>query len=101
MLKYPFLRYFRYVAVVEGISFLLLFGITMPLKYYYEIPGPNMIVGSAHGFFFVLYAILLFLTAYKHKWTWLKMALVFAASIVPFGTFIADKPLFNEKPSLR
>jgi len=92
-----YLKLFRVVAFIEGISFLL-FGITVPLKYWYEMPAPNMIVGTAHGFLFIAYILLLLLVASQYKWTWLKMALAFAASLLPFGTFIADRFLFNKKP---
>ena len=37
------------------ISYLMLFGVTMPLKYVFDMPLPNYIVGMAHGFLFVAY----------------------------------------------
>jgi len=94
-----YLKLFRIIAFIEGISYLL-FGITVPLKYWYDMPAPNMIVGMMHGFLFIAYALLLILVAGQHKWTWLKMALAFAASLLPFGTFIADKFIFNTKPGI-
>jgi len=43
----------RYVAWSEGISFLL-FGISMPLKYHFNIPEPNYVIGMAHGLLFIV-----------------------------------------------
>ncbi|MEY3539601.1 MAG: hypothetical protein RL188_1018, partial [Bacteroidota bacterium] len=84
----------RIVAFMEGCSYLLL-GFTMILKYKFSMPLPNYIVGSAHGFLFVLYIILLLQVAFLHRWNLLKMFLAFVASLVPFGTFYADKVLFR------
>ena len=40
---------FRVLAFAEGVSFLLILFITMPLKYLMDMPGPNKIIGMAHG----------------------------------------------------
>jgi integral membrane protein len=86
---------FRTVAFLEGCSFLL-FALTMPLKYYYKMPLPNKIVGTIHGGLFLLYIILLAIVAYQKKWGIVKIFLAFMASLIPFGTFYADKKLFRE-----
>lgn len=86
----------RVVAFLEGCSYLLL-GLTMILKYKYAMPQPNYVVGLAHGILFVLYVGLLVQVAFLHKWNLLKMFWAFVASLVPFGTFYADKVLFREK----
>ncbi len=85
---------FRIVAFLEGCSFLLL-GITMPLKYVLQMPKPNYIVGMSHGVLFITYVILLALVALQYKWSLKKTALAFLASLIPFGTFYADKKLFR------
>jgi integral membrane protein len=84
----------RIVAFLEGCSYLLL-GITMILKYKFSMPQPNYVVGLAHGVLFVLYVILLFQVAFSHRWNLLKLFFGFIASLVPFGTFYADKKLFR------
>ena len=85
----------RVLAFIEGCSFLLL-GFTMILKYKYAMPQPNYIVGLAHGILFVLYVVLLIQVAFLHKWSIIKMFWAFIASLIPFGTFYADKALFRE-----
>lgn len=84
---------FRIVAFTEGVSYLLL-GITMPLKYMLEMPGPNYVVGMAHGFLFILYVVLLAYVALRHRWSFLKTTLAFLASLIPFGTFIAERKVY-------
>lgn len=86
---------FRIIAFMEGCSFLC-FAITMPLKYWMGMPKPNYIVGMIHGVLFMLYVLLLLNVAYVHKWSFLKVFLAFIASLVPFGTFYADKKLFTK-----
>jgi integral membrane protein len=85
----------RIVAFMEGCSFLLL-GFTMILKYKFSIPQPNYIVGLAHGILFVLYIFLLLQVSFLHRWSIFKMFMAFIASLIPFGTFYADKVLFRE-----
>jgi integral membrane protein len=85
----------RIVAFIEGCSYLLL-GFTMILKYKYSIPQPNYIVGLAHGIFFVLYVFLLLQVSFLHRWNIFKISMAFLASLIPFGTFYADKVLFRK-----
>jgi integral membrane protein len=84
----------RIIAFMEGCSYLL-FAITMPLKYMYDIKGPNKVIGMAHGLLFVIYILLVIKVALLDKWPLLKIFWAFLASIVPFGTFYADKKLFR------
>jgi integral membrane protein len=85
----------RIVAFVEGCSYLLL-GFTMILKYQFAMPQPNYIVGLAHGILFVIYIVLLLQVSFIHRWNLLKIFLAFLASLIPFGTFYADKALFRQ-----
>ena len=84
---------FRLVAFLEGCSFLL-FAITMPLKYMMGLPKPNYIVGMVHGFLFLLYLVLLLQVSAEYKWPLKKIFLAFIASLIPFGTFYANKKLY-------
>jgi integral membrane protein len=60
------------------------------------MPQPNYVVGLAHGILFVLYIVLLIQVSLLHRWSLLKMFMAFIASLVPFGTFYADKVLFRK-----
>ncbi len=82
-------KLFRNIAILEGISYLL-FGITMPLKYFYEIPEPNFWVGMIHGFLFIAYCLLGLTCAIQLKWKFLFSLGVFIASLLPFGTFYLE-----------
>jgi integral membrane protein len=94
LLKTPLGR-LRIIAFLEGISFLLLIGIAMPLKYWADIPEGVRIIGAAHGGLFVLYVLLLIQVSLLHNWSFMKGILSFLASLVPFGTFYADAKWFK------
>ncbi|HAB89623.1 MAG TPA: hypothetical protein DCF84_03730 [Bacteroidetes bacterium] len=83
------LKAFRYIAILEGISFLLL-GITMPLKYLYAMPSPNLYIGMAHGLLFLLYCGVGLSSAIQYQWKIGFSVMVFLASLVPFGTFYLE-----------
>ena len=85
----------RIIAFLEGCSYLLL-GFTMILKYKFAMPQPNYVVGLAHGILFVLYIVLLIQVSFLHRWNIFKMFMAFIASLIPFGTFYADKVLFRK-----
>ena len=85
----------RLVGLLEGISYLLLLFIAMPLKYYWDTPQPVKIIGMAHGVLFVIYCINLLIVHLKLKWTMGVTFGAFIASLVPFGTFYADKKWFR------
>jgi len=90
------LKTFRFVAILEGISYLL-FGITMPLKYVYEISGPNYYVGMAHGVLFLCYCALGLSSAIHYKWKFGFSVMVFLASLIPFGTFYLEAKCLKTK----
>ena len=86
----------RITAILEGISYLL-FAITMPLKYMLDIREPNMYVGMAHGWLFMLYIILAIYNSSTYKWSTKNVVIALVASILPFGTFYADHKIFKSQ----
>src|SRR5687768_12994145 len=87
---------FRKIALVEGISLLVLLFIAMPLKYFADSPAMVKYVGWAHGILFVLYMLFLLLVWIKYKWSFGKVVIAFLASLIPFGTFLFEKRLRRE-----
>ena len=86
----------RLLAYLEGISFLLLLGVGMPLKYMYGMPKPNMIIGMAHGILFLAYCLWVIIVQSEQKWSLAKTFWALIASLLPFGTFVADVKLFKK-----
>ena len=87
----------RILAWLEGTSFLLLMGIGMPLKYMYEMPTPNYVIGMAHGILFIAYCIWVMIVRSERKWGIKKTFLALLASLLPFGTFVADVRIFKKE----
>jgi integral membrane protein len=94
------IKQLRIVGIVEGISYLVLLGVSMPLKYIWKLPKPVMINGYIHGFLFVLLAILIIATWVICKWSFKRAFTAGVASLVPLGTFWFDKSLKKEYESL-
>ncbi|MBA4853089.1 DUF3817 domain-containing protein [Emticicia sp. BO119] len=86
----------RVLAFIEGISFLVLLFITMPLKYAFDNPVPNKTFGLVHGLLFILYVLAVIQVKIEQSWNWRKTFLALLASIIPFGTFWADRKLFQD-----
>lgn len=79
------------MAFLEGVSYLALFGLTMPLKYWGGFREPNQVVGYAHGILFITYSIVALVFCWKRQWGVKRFVILFAAGLLPFGTFYADK----------
>lgn len=94
------LKHFKLVAILEGISFLVLLFIAMPLKYLGDMPKAVTVVGWIHGALFVWYVYALAIVHFTLQWSVLKSGLAFLASLVPFGTFVLDKQLKKEEVAL-
>lgn len=90
-------NWFRKIAFAEGVSFLILLCIAMPLKYWADMPMAVRIVGSLHGLLFVAFVVMAWemKREYKRDWTW--MAKSFIASIIPFGTFWMDSRQWKQE----
>jgi integral membrane protein len=87
----------RVIGFVEGISYLVLMGIAMPLKYLADMPMAVKVTGWAHGVLFVAFSFALLHVFLVHKWSFVKGALAFIAALVPFGTFVLDRHLREEQ----
>ncbi len=85
------LNLFRTTAILEGISYLALFAVTMPLKYLADMPLPNTYVGYAHGALFIAYVVLAIVFWTSKKWGLKKGFILLLASLLPFATFYVDR----------
>ncbi|MES2455357.1 MAG: DUF3817 domain-containing protein [Bacteroidota bacterium] len=84
---------FRKIAVAEGLSYILLVFVAMPLKYWAGLPLAVKYTGWAHGVLFMLYIVLLIMAWLEYKWNFKRVLLFGLASLVPFAPFWVDKKL--------
>ena len=95
------IKQLRWIGYAEGISFLALLIIAMPLKYYFSFPLAVKITGWIHGLLFMAYIWAAFRAACLNRWNYLQIAVALIASVIPFGTFVLDKRLKEEAYRLR
>lgn len=88
---------FRAVAIAEGISYVVLLFIAMPLKYMADMPEIVKYTGWVHGLLFMLYLLALIAVKSDRKWPMSKTIIAFIISILPFGAFFFDKSLRKEE----
>ncbi|HEY6080147.1 MAG TPA: DUF3817 domain-containing protein [Polyangiaceae bacterium] len=90
------LKHLRWVAFAEGVSFVLLLFVAMPLKYWAGMPLAVRVVGMAHGFLFIAFVWALFQAAVERSWPPKRWLAAFISSLLPFGTFVFDRSLRRE-----
>jgi integral membrane protein len=94
--KSVFSRWFLTVSLAEGISFLLLLGVAMPLKYAAGLPLAVSVMGTVHGLLFVAY-VLLALDGWRlRRWSVRRFAWVFVMAFLPTGAFFAERSVRDE-----
>lgn len=85
------------IGFAEGLSFLILLFIAMPLKYMVDMPEPVRIVGMLHGILFVMFAFALLQATLAYNWKIKTAVIAFLLSFLPFGTFFLEKILKKGK----
>tara|TARA_B100000900_G_C20182364_1_gene554425 strand:+ start:49 stop:336 length:288 start_codon:yes stop_codon:yes gene_type:complete len=84
------INFFRLIALLEGLSYVLLLFIAVPVKYLYNEAFYVKILGMPHGILFMVYILLSILLIFKNNWIRNNFFYVMVASVVPFGTFVVD-----------
>lgn len=90
------LKLFRLIALLEGISFILLLSVAMPLKYYFQLPEIVSYVGLAHGILFLLYIFSSLIASILVRLSIFKVLVVLIAAVIPFGTFLVVRRWFKQ-----
>nr|WP_321223417.1 DUF3817 domain-containing protein [uncultured Psychroserpens sp.] len=85
------LNSFRIVALLEGVSYILLLFIATPIKYLADNPMFVKLLGMPHGVLFLVYIVLAIMVGQQLKWNTKTLLIVLAASLIPFGTFYIEK----------
>ena len=87
----------RIVSILEGISFLVLLGIAMPLKYLADRPEMVRFVGLIHGLLALLFFIAVIHVWSARRWPFRRVLLALVASVMPFGAFVLEASLRREE----
>ncbi|MDT0685783.1 DUF3817 domain-containing protein [Autumnicola psychrophila] len=82
---------FKWISILEGLSYLILLLIAMPLKYFFDQPEMVRWVGMAHGVLFIAYVLGAMLLYKSMKWKLKDLTIILLCSLLPFGPFYVDK----------
>ena len=82
---------FRKIALLEGLSYIILLFIGVPLKYLFNNDWVVKLLGMPHGILFIAYIIFSLILYKKIKWSNLDFTIILSASLIPFGTFYIDR----------
>lgn len=85
------LRNYRITAWITGIGLIVLVFVAMPLKYFFDTPGPVAIVGVSHGFLYMLYIVATLLLAERVRAKPLEALVVLLAGTIPIASFLAER----------
>jgi len=88
----------RLSSILDGVSYLILLGVAMPLKYLADMPMAVRVVGSLHGLFFVALCLFLLIALLRKQLSFGWCVIVFLCALVPFAPFWLDHRL-KEKAS--
>ena len=91
----------RAIGFIEGVSFLLLLGVAMPLKYFAGMPQAVTAAGWLHGILFISFCIALTQAHQDANWSPWRSGTVLIAALLPFGPFAIDKKLRREEEVMR
>tara|TARA_R110002072_G_scaffold129439_7_gene267906 strand:+ start:866 stop:1162 length:297 start_codon:yes stop_codon:yes gene_type:complete len=94
-----FLPILRVIALLEGLSYLALLFIGVPLKYFGENESLVKLLGMPHGILFVAYVVIALVVRVDEKWNFKNTLIILACSIIPLGTFWADYKFFRKQTS--
>ena len=85
------LKVFRIIAFLEGLSYVLLLFMAVPIKYFINDPSYVKFLGMPHGLLFMVYIAMAFVLNTENQWIKNNFFYVIAAAIIPFGTFVVEK----------
>jgi integral membrane protein len=92
------LRVYRVLAWITGVLLVILVFVGLPLKYFADVPAVDAIVGVAHGvFFFPAYVVATLVVGYRRAWSIIKILVVAACGVIPFGSFVAEHRIVREE----
>ena len=83
--------FFRIIALLEGVSYILLMTIGLYFKYQLDDDTYVKLLGMPHGVLFILYILIAFLLRKQEQWSFISFVIILFASLIPFGTFYIDR----------
>ena len=91
------MKLFRIIALLEGLSYILLLFVAVPVKHSLGDPTYVKLLGMPHGILFVAYLGFAVYFKQEQNWSMKTLATVLLGSVLPFGTFYVDHKYLKTK----
>ena len=91
------MKLFRIIALLEGLSCILLLFVAVPVKYTLGDPTYVKLLGMPHGILFVAYLGFAVYFKQEQNWSIKTLAIILLGSVIPFGTFYVDNKYLRAK----
>tara|TARA_B100000161_G_scaffold198200_1_gene144359 strand:+ start:340 stop:615 length:276 start_codon:yes stop_codon:yes gene_type:complete len=91
------MKLFRIIALLEGLSYILLLFVAIPIKYSLGDTTYVKLLGMPHGILFVAYLGFTFYFKQEQNWSMKTLTIVLLGSVIPFGTFYVDNKYLRIK----
>lgn len=91
------MKLFRIIALLEGLSYILLLFVAIPIKYSIGDTTYVKLLGMPHGILFVAYLGFTFYFKQEQNWSMKTLTIVLLGSVMPFGTFYVDNKYLRIK----
>ena len=85
------LKRLNIIAWIEGISYLVLLFVAMPMKYLADDPSLVRSVGMAHGVLFVLFTVVVYQAMNEYGWSRRRALRAWLTAFLPFGMILLDR----------
>jgi integral membrane protein len=86
----------RWVSMAEGLSWLVLLFVAMPLKYLGDDPSWVWWTGRIHGALFVLLGLVALRCWHVRRWPFRRLVFAGVCALLPFGAFVLERSLARE-----
>ncbi len=90
------IKSFKLVSILEGLSYLGLLFVGVPMKYFMENDTIVKMLGMPHGMLFLAYILFVLIIRKRMKWNGKTTGIMLLASILPFGTFYVIKKYMDD-----
>ena len=91
------MKLFRIIALLEGLSYILLLFVAVPVKHFLGDPSYVKLLGMPHGILFVAYLGFAFYFKQEQNWSMKTLTTIVLGSVIPFGTLYVDNKYLRTK----
>jgi len=81
----------RWMSIVDAVSYVLLVGVAMPLKYAAGMPMAVSVAGMVHGLVWMILMWLLMRARFESPWPASRIWLLGVAALLPLVPFFLDR----------